>query len=57
MLGILNRTYTGKGTYTRALYQKNEGPVKTKQRPVKMGGRITYRTLSPKRTPFEIGID
>jgi hypothetical protein len=22
-----------------------------------MGGRITYRTLSPKRTPFEIGID
>jgi hypothetical protein len=27
------------------------------QRPVKMGGRTTYRTLSPKRTPFQIGTD
>jgi hypothetical protein len=31
--------------------------VKVKQRPVKMGGRTTYRTLSPKRAPFQIGID
>jgi hypothetical protein len=57
ILGICNQTYTGKGTYTRALCQKNEGSVKTKQRPVKMGGRTTYRTLSPKRTLFQIGID
>jgi hypothetical protein len=39
------------------LCQKNEGSVKTKQRPVKMGGRTTYRILSPKRTPFQIGTD
>jgi hypothetical protein len=45
------------GTYTRALCQKNEGSVTTKQRPVKMGGRPTYRTLSPKRAPFQIGVD
>jgi hypothetical protein len=57
ILGIRNRTYTGKGTYTRVLCQKNEGSVKSKQRPVKMGGRTTYRTLSPTRTPFQIGID
>jgi hypothetical protein len=37
----------------RALCQKNEGSVKVKQRPVKMGGRTTYRTLSPKRAPFQ----
>jgi hypothetical protein len=41
----------------RVLCQKNEGSVKIKQRPVKMGGRTTYRTLSPKRAPFQIGID
>jgi hypothetical protein len=28
ILGVLNRTQTGTGTYTRALYQKNEGSVK-----------------------------
>jgi hypothetical protein len=43
--------------YTRALCQKNEGSVKTQQRSVKMDGRTTYRTLSPKRTPFQIGTD
>jgi hypothetical protein len=48
---------TGKGTYTRALSQKNRGSVEAKQRPVKMGGRTTYKTLSPKRAPFQIGID
>jgi hypothetical protein len=26
-------------------------------RPIKMGGRTIYRTLSPKRAPFKIGID
>jgi hypothetical protein len=30
---------------------------KNKQRPVKMGGRTIYRTLSPKRTPFQTVID
>jgi hypothetical protein len=41
----------------RVLCQKNEGSVKAKQRPVKMGVRTTHRTLSPKRAPFQIGID
>jgi hypothetical protein len=35
--GIRNWTHTGKGTYTRALCQKNEGSVEIKQRPIKMG--------------------
>jgi hypothetical protein len=30
-LGIHNRTYTGIGTYTRAICQKNEGSVEIKQ--------------------------
>jgi hypothetical protein len=30
--------------------------LKVKQRPVKMGVRTTYRTLSPKRAPFQIGL-
>jgi hypothetical protein len=54
-LGIHSRTQTGKGTYTRALCQKNEGSVEVKQGPIKMGGRTIYRTMSPKRTPFEPG--
>jgi hypothetical protein len=37
--------------YTSVLCQKNEGSVKIKQRPTKMGGRTIYRT------PFQIGID
>jgi hypothetical protein len=37
---------TGKATYTRALCQKNEGSVEIKQRPVKIGGRTVYRTLT-----------
>jgi hypothetical protein len=36
-----------KGIYIRPLCQKNEGSVGTKQRPTKMGGRITYWTLPP----------
>jgi hypothetical protein len=44
-------------TYIRALCQKNEGSVEIKQRPAKMGGGTTYRTLSLKRAPFQIGID
>jgi hypothetical protein len=56
-LGIHNWTQTGKGNYTRALCQKNEGFVEVKQRPIKMGGRTIYKTLSPERTPFQNGID
>jgi hypothetical protein len=37
-LGICIWTYTDKGTYTRALCQKNEGHVEIKQRPTKTGG-------------------
>jgi hypothetical protein len=55
-MGTRNRTYTGKGTYTRAFCQKNKASVKTKQRPVKVCGRTTYRTLSLKRAPFQIDI-
>jgi hypothetical protein len=56
-LGIRNWTYTGNGTYIRALCQKNEGSVEIKQRPTKMGSRTTYRILSPKRPPFQVGVD
>jgi hypothetical protein len=52
-----NWTQTGKGTYTRFLCHKNEGSVELKQRPIKMGGRIIYRTRSPKRAPFQTGIN
>jgi hypothetical protein len=33
--------------------KNNEGSIKIKQRPVKMGGRTLYRTMSPKRTRFQ----
>jgi hypothetical protein len=56
-LGIRNWTQRGKGTYTRALCQKNEGSVEVKQRPIKMGGRTTYRTLSHKGEPLQTGSD
>jgi hypothetical protein len=46
ILGIHGWTQTGNGTYTRVLCQKNEGHVAIKQRPIKMGGRTLYRTLS-----------
>jgi hypothetical protein len=49
VVGLITR-----GTYTRAHCQKDEGS-KIKQRRVKMGGRTVYRTLSPKRTPFQAG--
>jgi hypothetical protein len=51
------RSIPGKGIYIRTLCQKNEGSVEAKQRPTKMGGRITYWTLPPKRTPFQTRID
>jgi hypothetical protein len=38
-LDIHNWAQTGKGTYTRALCQKNKVSVEVKQRPIKMGGR------------------
>jgi hypothetical protein len=47
----------GKGTHTSALCQKKEGSVEIKQRPIEIGGKTIYRTLSPKRTPFQTGID
>jgi hypothetical protein len=53
---IHNWTQTGKGTYTRALCQKNAGSVEIKQRSIKMGGSSSY-TMSPKRIPFQTGID
>jgi hypothetical protein len=43
--------------YIRALFQKNKGCVEMKQRPIKMDNRTIYRTLSPKGTPFQTGID
>jgi hypothetical protein len=42
---IRYRPQIGKGTYTRAHYQKNEGCVEIKQRPIKMGSRAIYITL------------
>jgi hypothetical protein len=57
ILWIHNWTQTDKKTYIRVLCQKNEGSVELKQRPSKMGGRTTYRTLSPKRVPFLFWID
>jgi hypothetical protein len=47
ILGIHYWTQTGKGIYIMTLCQTNEGSVGTKQRPTKMGGRITYWTLPP----------
>jgi hypothetical protein len=52
-LEIHNRIQTGKGIPTRTLCQKNQGTVKTKQKPVTVGDR----TLSPERTPLQNGID
>jgi hypothetical protein len=57
ILRIHNWTHTGKGIYIRTLCQKNKGSVETKQRSTKIGGRITYWTLPPKRTPFQTRID
>jgi hypothetical protein len=54
-LGILNKIQTGKGTHKRTLCQKNQGTVRFKQKPVTVGDRTTYRTLSPKRTSFRMG--
>jgi hypothetical protein len=54
--GIHNWTQTDKGTYIRALCQKNEGSVEVKQRPIKMDGRTIRRTLSPKRTLLKLGL-
>jgi hypothetical protein len=56
-VGFLNRTQIGKGIPTRSFCQKNQRTVQTKQKPVKVGGRTTYRTLSPESTPLQNGID
>jgi hypothetical protein len=55
ILGILNRTQTGKGIPTRTLCQKDQGTVETKQKPVAMGDRTTHGT--PERTSFQNGIN
>jgi hypothetical protein len=52
-LVILNRTQTKGLIHTRTLCQKNQGTLKIKQKPVTVGGRTTYRTLSHKRTSFQ----
>jgi hypothetical protein len=54
--GIRNWTQTGKGSYTRAFCEKNDGSVKIKQRPVKMGDRTIYRTLSSKGHLLKVGL-
>jgi hypothetical protein len=56
-MGILNRTQRGKGNHTRIFWQKNQGTAKFKQKPVMMGEKTTYRTLSLKRIPFQNGTD
>jgi hypothetical protein len=55
-MGIHNWTQTGKGTYIRALCQKNKGSVEIKQRPTQMDSRTIHRTLSSKGTSFQTGI-
>jgi hypothetical protein len=37
ILGVRNRTQTGKGILKMTLCQKNQGPVKTKQKPFSVG--------------------
>jgi hypothetical protein len=54
-MGIQNWTQSDKGTYIRILCQKNKGSVEIKQRPIKMDSWTIYRTLTSKRTPFQIG--
>jgi hypothetical protein len=44
-------------TYEEELCQMNQGTVKIKQKPLTMGDRTTYRTLSPERTPLQNGIN
>jgi hypothetical protein len=46
-----------KGLASGPSARRKEGSVEIKQRPIKMGGRTLYRTLSPKRAPFKIGTD
>jgi hypothetical protein len=48
-IGCPSQTQTRKGFPTRTICQKNQGTVKTKQKPVTVGDR----TLSPERTPFQ----
>jgi hypothetical protein len=55
-LGIHNWTQKGEGIYIRTLCQKDGGPVEIKQRSIKMGGRITFWTLPPKRELFHLGL-
>jgi hypothetical protein len=56
-MGIHNWTQTSKGTFTRTFCQKNKGPVKVEQIPIKMDSGTIHRTLSSKGTPLVIGTD
>jgi hypothetical protein len=53
-LGFHNWTQTGEGAYPRALCQKKEGGVEIKQRPIKMGGRTIYWTVTSKGHLFKL---
>jgi hypothetical protein len=53
ILGVLNMTQTYKGFPTRPLCQKNQITGKNKHKPVMVGDRTTYRTLTPKWIPFQ----
>jgi hypothetical protein len=57
ILVVLNRNQISKGIPTRTICQKDQGTLKTKQRPVAVGDRTTNGTLSPERTPVQNGID
>jgi hypothetical protein len=50
-LGLLKWAQTG------SLCQENKGAVNLEQRPATKGGRTIHRTLSPKGTTFQIGIN
>jgi hypothetical protein len=46
-----------KGLIAGPSARRTKDLLKLNKRPVKMGGRTIYRTLSPKRAPFQTGVD
>jgi hypothetical protein len=44
-------------SYSNKAYLVSLRSIKIKERPIKMGGRTTHRTLPPKRTPFQTVFD
>jgi hypothetical protein len=57
LLGVLNSIQTGIGTPTSTVCQRDQGTIKTKQKPVTVGDRTTYWIPSPERAPLRNGID